>query len=79
MNNKTTVEEQKEYCTVLTSLYMKKHHISSEDMHILFPNSFMTLDDYDLKIRILVEALNNNILIEETNLFGQLPGGVRRN
>ncbi len=78
MNKNDLLDDQKKYCTFLISMYMQKHNISYEDMYMLMPSSFLALDDYDYKIRILVEALNNNILIEETKLYGEMSSGVQR-
>lgn len=78
MEEKVTLEEKNMYFTMVLSLYMQKHCITKEDMQFLIPSSFIALDDIDLKNRILVEALNKGILIEETELFGELSEGVQR-
>lgn len=71
-NTEFTEEELKMYFMMVLSRYMTEHRISHEDMHFLLPKAFLTYDDYDTKNRILVEALNNNILIEETKGFAQI-------
>lgn len=89
MKEKVSLEEKKMYFTMALSLYMTEHNITNEDMQFLIPRLFLVLYDVDLKNRILVEALNKEILIEETDLYkqllkdndysDQLLGGVQRN
>ncbi len=51
---------------VIAELNYKKHHEGEED---IFPVDWYSSKDYKYKTEIIAEALRNNILIEETELF----------
>jgi hypothetical protein len=49
--------------------YLKRHNKNVNDIGSFLPIRFMNLEDYDFKYKILKEAIDKNILIEETELY----------
>lgn len=47
--------------------YKEKYEKSNVDD--LFPSDWYNINDYELKIKAISEAINENILIEETKLY----------
>lgn len=41
----------------------------------LFPENWYSINDYNLKIRIILEAIENNILVKETKLYQNIIEG----
>ena len=59
--------EDKEFnLYVLAEMKYKKENANKEN---IFPKNWYSFKNYKLKIEIIVEALKNNILIEETEIY----------
>lgn len=43
----------------------------------LYPNDWFLSEDYEYKVKVLVEALNKNIKIEDTELYQKNVEGPR--
>lgn len=50
---------------------------SLEDMEEIFPTDWFVNDEYEFKIEILNEAIDNNCLIIETELYNSISEGVK--
>lgn len=63
------MKEDLEYSLYVISevTYQKEHKELSEKA--LFPYDWYSITDYRLKLEIITEALNKNILIEDTILY----------
>jgi len=63
------MKEDLEYSLYVISemTYQKEHKELSEE--VLFPFNWYMITNYKLKLEILTEALNKNILIKDTELY----------
>ena len=58
---------------ILIAKYMEKQNLENE--FFIFPYDFT--DDLNIRIQVLVEAINKNIKIEKTDKFLEYVEGVR--
>ena len=58
----------------LKSLYHNKYVIKKEDIpdYMIIPTEFYNLNDYDIKIKLLEQALRENIRLEQTETLRQM-------
>lgn len=75
--------DDKMICNILEIKYLKMFNreitYDLDDNSDLYPNDWYINQDYELKSRILLEAIKNNKKIENTALYQSTIEGIRLN
>ena len=66
-----------EYTSLLTDYLAKRHVDIMDDYNDLVPREFQISDDYDSKNKILKDALEKGISLEQSEFYPDIQEGVK--